>query len=48
MVVENARSIDLIRAGYRRFPAKPVNRSSLDDGNGGLAGNCGAGKDKVI
>jgi hypothetical protein len=29
MVVENALLIDLIRAGYRRLPGKPVNRSTI-------------------
>jgi hypothetical protein len=29
MLVENALSIDMIRAGYRRLPGKLVNRASL-------------------
>jgi hypothetical protein len=28
MMAENALSVDMIRAGYRRFPGKLVNRST--------------------
>jgi hypothetical protein len=29
MIGENARLVDLIRAGYRSLPGKPVNRSTI-------------------